>query len=998
MATKFKVRARTVDMLGRQQIAGIPTAISELFKNAHDAYARNVDVDYFRDDGLFVLRDDGLGMTRDDFEQRWLTLGTESKIGSARLDRPQVDPKQPVRPILGEKGIGRLAIATIGPQVLVLSRAGTKENPGDMTIAAYLQWQMFELPGLDLDDIAIPLREFPGGHLPGSGDVSDMVAEAKGTLDRLASRADLKRAADIRESMETFDADPLEYSKFLGEPALTGNGCGTHFYILPADRIIDDDIDTRQAENKATRFERNLIGFTNTMTPDHPRPALIARFRDHKDEGKAAELIGEKAFFTQDEFTKVDHHFLGRFDEFGQFQGKVGIYQMEPEDYVLNWRESDGMRTLCGPFSLSFAYMQGIARDSLVPPQEHTRLRKKLDRYGGLYIYRDGIRVQPYGDSDYDWLDIERNRTLGAGYYFYSYRRMFGVIELDQKLNGNLTEKAGREGFRENQAYRQFRSILMNFFLQTAGDFFREDGKYAEPHAEKKDELNRNAEIRLKKSRQARQKRAAFQENLQKAFDLIDEQKPELKAEELLTLLKREVQRVQRQNVPKKQKAQALMRLEKETRDQMLDFRKGLVVAKPRGVGLSRALANEWNSYLAEFKRLDAEVFGCLDENIESCVSEAAGQAKIPFDAFVRLHSAVSRSGKEAEQSVRRLRRDIEVHTQEIATEIKERIRKSITAVRQIVDLVDAEIERLQRSDGGGVEEMTNARAELVGRINSVHDAERAKLERVRDQLALVSSAWEEGGYDTAELTEALEEELEELKARRDADLELTQIGMALNTISHEFDKTVGALRDGLRRLEGWADANPDLVNLYDDIRISFDHLDEYLTLFTSLDSRLDHKRVTISGKQIRDFLGKLFQARLNRHDIALSATRDFLDTKIFCYPSSIYPPFVNLVDNSIFWLQGNRDQGRQIVLDADGNDLLVHDNGPGISSRDRDNVFEVNFSRKPGGRGMGLHISRETLQREGMQLSLESVRQSDGTTFRISTAGQRHNSQEIGQ
>ena len=42
----FRVRARTLDMLGRQQIAGVPTAISELFKNAHDAYANNVQVDY----------------------------------------------------------------------------------------------------------------------------------------------------------------------------------------------------------------------------------------------------------------------------------------------------------------------------------------------------------------------------------------------------------------------------------------------------------------------------------------------------------------------------------------------------------------------------------------------------------------------------------------------------------------------------------------------------------------------------------------------------------------------------------------------------------------------------------------------------------------------------------------------------------------------------------------------------------------------------------------
>ena len=76
----FKARARALDLLGRQQIAGIPTAINELFKNAHDAYADKVEVDYFRKEKLFILRDDGLGMTKNDFESRWLTLGTESKF------------------------------------------------------------------------------------------------------------------------------------------------------------------------------------------------------------------------------------------------------------------------------------------------------------------------------------------------------------------------------------------------------------------------------------------------------------------------------------------------------------------------------------------------------------------------------------------------------------------------------------------------------------------------------------------------------------------------------------------------------------------------------------------------------------------------------------------------------------------------------------------------------------------------------------------------------
>jgi len=163
---KFRTRARTVDMLGRQQIAGIPTAISELFKNAHDAYAKHVEVDYYRSDGLFVLRDDGLGMTRSDFEKRWLTIGTESKLDTkVGIELPPVDPNQRPRPILGEKGIGRLSIAAIGPQVLILTRAKRENGLHDL-VASYIHWGIFECPGVDLEDIDIPIRTFNEGKLP----------------------------------------------------------------------------------------------------------------------------------------------------------------------------------------------------------------------------------------------------------------------------------------------------------------------------------------------------------------------------------------------------------------------------------------------------------------------------------------------------------------------------------------------------------------------------------------------------------------------------------------------------------------------------------------------------------------------------------------------------------------------------------------------------------------------------------------------------------------
>ena len=101
-------------------------------------------------------------------------------------------------------------------------------------------------------------------------------------------------------------------------------------------------------------------------------------------------------------------------------------------------------------------------------------------------------------------------------------------------------------------------------------------------------------------------------------------------------------------------------------------------------------------------------------------------------------------------------------------------------------------------------------------------------------------------------------------------------------------------------------------------------------------------------------------------------------------FPSSFYPVFVNLVDNAIFWLsQQNPERGaRCLTLDEEGGTLLVADTGPGIDIRDREAIFEFGFSRKPGGRGMGLHIGRETLRRVGFDLRL--IDSDEGATFGI--------------
>jgi signal transduction histidine kinase len=979
MAT-IRVRARALDMLGRQQIAGIPTAISELFKNAHDAYADRVEIDYYRSKSIFVLRDDGDGMSRADFESRWLTLGTESKLASGSgLEMPARRAGVPERPIMGEKGVGRLAIASIGPQVLVLTRA---RLPGveDELVAAFLHWGMFTIPGIDLSDIHIPVRTFPGDTVPSAADVSEMVAEIRANLKELA-RDIPKFAAPILADLSSFRVDPRALAAgFPSGPSFQTDKRGTHFIIQPVEETLSHDIDGRPGDDTAPPLIKSLIGFANTMTPNHPPPRIAAKFRDHKIPGAAPEeLIAESSFFTPEEFKSGDHHISGRFDAFGQFRGTVSVYGGDPTEHVVAWPEAKGEEVSCGPFEINLSYVHGEANATKVPLGEWAKIITKLNLIGGLYLYRDGVRVLPYGNADYDFLNIEHRRSKSASYYFFTYRRMFGVIDIDRKHNANLTEKSGREGFRENRAYRQFKSILENFFVQLAADFFRTGGMQADVFVQERAELERNDLLRKERAKQSRGRREELAKQLDAFFKDVNAGNPALESDELLEAVEARYKALSAADDPDRVST-AILEVEAEAFGHMASIAERLRISKPRGLGLSRQMQRDWDAYESERARLETDVFRPKRVKLAALVSEFAGQLKVDLDRRRSLEIALKEVGvrerKRTGIAEREARSDLEQAEQRALALTREGLLTIETAIRTTV----SDFERTSVA-GLGDDQIEALRTDLEGKITTVAEREFANIEKLREQLRSVAT---EAGLEQIDLTGALEEEMEALKAKEFAGLQLAQVGMALGIVHHEFASTINSVRNNLKRLKPWADANARLAPVYKDMRNSFEHLDGYLTLFTPLNRRLNRRRAEITGVEIRRFLADLFDERLARHKIKMSATSAFLQHKIVGYHSSILPCFVNLVDNSIFWLVQRPEGSRVITLDASDEGFVISDKGPGIRPRDLKSVFEMGFTRKPGGRGLGLYISREVLARAGYDLTLDPFIEGEGATFRI--------------
>lgn len=977
MAT-FKTRARTLDMLGQQLIAGIPTAISELFKNAHDAYADHVEIDYYRTERLFVLRDDGMGMTEENFIRRWLTIGTENKLDDLALEALQKDSNKEWRPMLGEKGIGRLAIATIGPQVLVLTRARHGNSLSNLT-AAFVNWSLFECPGVDIEDIRIPIHTFPGGELPSGEDVSQMVAEFGINNQCLKDTIGCDFYTRLYQELEQFRVDPQDIDSYLGNPTLRGTGSGTHFIILPSSELLSIDIDGESEFNKATPMTKALLGFTNTMTPGHSPPVIRTAFRDHKSDEVAEDLIAEGEFFTPEEFLNADHQIRGRFDEYGQFEGEVSIYGETNNGHVISWQGARGSWTDCGPFAISVAAIEGEGRHSTLPPQEHALMTQKMGKIGGPYIYRNGVRVLPYGDTDYDWLDIELHRTKSAYYYYFSHRKMFGVVEIDNENNRNLSEKAGREGFRENRAYRQFKSILKHFFIQVTADFFRTDGMHGERFVERKTELGKIESDRRRREHLVSVKKDKLTKDLNWFFKQVSYSSPQEESLQLSQDISEKLKRACR-IADSQQAAQEIIQVEQHAWAELQKLETRYRIVRPR-IALSKALQKEWRDYTVAFSELTENVFRQTRELIEAIIEDEATKARIEIDRRLRVEAVLDELAKQARRKTMDSGKTVRKKADKIATEVHDVTRVCIGEVETELRAVVSEFQRTDVSNLTD-EDFVRTRDVLESRILEVAEDRSGLLESLLGQLEAIDLS---GETTTLDQLVAIEQRNVLLEEEAEADLQLAQLGMAVEIINHEFNATVRSIRNNLRRLKAWADINKDLEGLYHNIRASFDHLDGYLTLFTPLHRRLYRKAVDIHGFEIHAFLNDLFRERFTRHHIEFVQTESFSKIKIRGYPSSFYPVFVNLVDNGVYWLsQQNSSKERQIELDSRDEVFLVSDTGPGVVTRDRETIFEFGFTRKPGGRGMGLHISREVLRRVGYDLTLKEDKSARGTTFVI--------------
>lgn len=145
-----------------------------------------------------------------------------------------------------------------------------------------------------------------------------------------------------------------------------------------------------------------------------------------------------------------------------------------------------------GPFSFEFKVWDRDSENlSSIATETNSiikNVKRDLDDLCGISIYRDGIRVLPYGNQNNDWvrLDLRRvnNPTLRL-----SNNQIVGYISIGLETNPELKDQSNREGIVEGQAFEDIKDYVKLLLNEV------EQRRYAERPRESQTTSNSSSSI-----------------------------------------------------------------------------------------------------------------------------------------------------------------------------------------------------------------------------------------------------------------------------------------------------------------------------------------------------------------------------------------------------------------------------------------------------------------------------------------------------------------------
>lgn len=423
---KIRPYARLLTMLGNQLIKDERIALIELIKNSYDADANWVKVTFenFGDnyevlpESKIIIQDNGDGMTKEILSTQFLNPATPGK----KKKKDENDKTKKGRIIQGEKGIGRFAMLKLGRKIDVV----TKTIDDKFEHLLHYDFSKYDEEFLTEDNNEKELF------------LDDLTVQYEDRMPEVLIKKDI--VLGIRKYKQTEKGTRIEISDL--NKGWTEDKIKNVANDIMKLQSIFDEITNKKNERK-----------------NDPNAFFVYLYKDSIYKNYTENYIDNLSFLVENRAVlKIDDGFFNAEDLSYTFKlnGKPEkLFLSDPElrgikifrdyfDTVLNPSLFEERKIECGSFNFSFYVFDFTSKAPakfLLDDNDKEKIRPHR-----IYLYRDGIRVYPYGDPDDDWLQIDTFRgTISAG-DFLSNDQVIGVVKISHKENPRLKDKTNREG------------------------------------------------------------------------------------------------------------------------------------------------------------------------------------------------------------------------------------------------------------------------------------------------------------------------------------------------------------------------------------------------------------------------------------------------------------------------------------------------------------------------------------------------------------------------
>lgn len=441
---KFDINPHVIRQLGAELVTDQTTALMELVKNSYDADADYVKItintkDVLDDPNLFypnkkgyiIVEDNGFGMDEDTIINSWLVISFSNKRA---VDG--VKPKTPKgRTPLGDKGLGRLSTQRLAQVCEIYTK---KENNKAFHVG--FDWNTFDTAN-KLQDVTVKhdetyLKQSHGTKLVLTGINDDdywkgnNLEAFKSSICKLISPYKELRPFNVYLTIDGEDIDVIQEVGKLNQLSVS------EIEFQYKDGLMKFDLNIRMRKLAGNDFKQ----YEKIIIPDNGKRFLEFFFNDKKRSSSFKRSEGNFWLNVHQEFALKEMVNNSVFDDNeiadpGDFFGQIQEFS-----FSNNGQNNDWWTNLYSTFKEYKTFIQNQV---------------------GIRIYRNGFSVKPYGIAEGDdWLSLGKGQTSNSSYYGFRPYNVIGYVAIDEAINKDLKDKTDREGFIDNEYYRNFYSLV----------------------------------------------------------------------------------------------------------------------------------------------------------------------------------------------------------------------------------------------------------------------------------------------------------------------------------------------------------------------------------------------------------------------------------------------------------------------------------------------------------------------------------------------------------